>query len=62
MANEGHYLKPFAKILLGIAALREKRPHDAQQFLIELAHDYPQNRLFRKELAKLNSKIGITAN
>jgi hypothetical protein len=62
VAREGHYFRPFAKILLSIIALREKRPHDAQQFLIELAHDYPQNRLFRKELAKLDTKIGITAN
>jgi hypothetical protein len=58
VANEGHYLKPFAKILLGIAALREKRPHDAQQLLTELSRNYPQNPLFRKELEKLNEKYG----
>ncbi len=58
VANEGHYLKPFAKILLGIAALREKRPHDAQRLLTELSHNYPQNPLFRKELEKLNEKYG----
>jgi hypothetical protein len=62
VAREGHYFKPFSKILLSIIALREKRPHDAQQFLIELARDYPDNRLFRKELAKLNNRIGISAN
>jgi hypothetical protein len=58
VANEGHYLKPFAKILLGIAALREKRPRDAQQLLTELSRNYPQNPLFRKELEKLNEKYG----
>ena len=58
VASDGHYLKPFAKILLGIAALREKRPHDAQRLLAELAQNYPQNPLFRKELAKLNEKYG----
>jgi hypothetical protein len=58
VANEGHYLKPFAKILLGIAALREKRPHDAQRLLTELSRNYPQNPLFRKELEKLNEKYG----
>jgi hypothetical protein len=62
VSREGHYFKPFSKILLSIIALREKRPHDAQQFLIELARDYPQNRLFRNELAKLNNRIGISAN
>lgn len=58
VASEGHYLKPFAKILLGIAALREKRPHDAQKLLAELSQNFPQNPLFRKELEKLNEKYG----
>jgi hypothetical protein len=58
VANEGHFLKPFAKILLAIAALRDKRPRDAQKLLQELAKNYPQNPLFRNELAKLNAKIG----
>ena len=58
VASEGHYLKPFAKILLGIVALREKRPRDAQKLLRELAANYPQNPLFRRELDKLNAKIG----
>jgi hypothetical protein len=62
VAREGRYLRPFSKILLSIIALREKRPHDAQQFLTELTRDYPENRLFRKELNKLNNRIGISAN
>jgi hypothetical protein len=61
-AREGHYFKPFAKILLGIIDLREKRPQDAQKLLAELAHDYPNNPLFRKELAKLNTRLGTAAN
>jgi len=62
VAREGHYFKAFAKILLGIIDLREKRPHDAQKVLLDLAHDYPDNPLFRKELAKLNGRLGIGAN
>jgi hypothetical protein len=58
VANEGHFLKPFAKILLAIAALRDKRPRDAQKLLQDLSKSYPQNPLFRSELAKLNAKIG----
>jgi hypothetical protein len=61
-AREGHYFKAFARILLAIAALREKRPQDAQKLVAELSHEYPGNPLFRKELAKLNSKLGIAAN
>jgi hypothetical protein len=55
VAREGHYLKPFAKILLGIIDLREKRPRDTEKLLEELAHDYPSNPLFRRELAKLST-------
>lgn len=62
VANEGHYFKPFSKIMLSIIALREKRPQEAQRWLTELARDYPENRLFRKELAKVNAKLGVNAN
>jgi hypothetical protein len=62
VAREGHYFKPFSKIMLSIIALREKRPQETQQWLTELARDYPQNRLFRKELAKVNAKLGFNAN
>ncbi len=62
VAREGHYFKPFSKIMLSIIGLREKRPQEAQQWLTELARDYPENRLFRKELAKVNTKLGVSAN
>jgi hypothetical protein len=61
-AREGHYLAPFAKILLAIAAVREKRTGDAQKIMADLTHDFPTNPLFRKELAKLNGRLGIAAN
>ncbi|HXK03893.1 MAG TPA: hypothetical protein VMS37_15935 [Verrucomicrobiae bacterium] len=62
VAREGHYFKPFSKILLATIALREKRPRDAQRFLQELATQYPENPLFRKELDKLNVKVGALGN
>ena len=62
VAREGHYFKPFSKIMLSIIGLRDKRPQEAQQWLTELARDYPENRLFRKELAKVNAKLGVNAN
>jgi hypothetical protein len=61
-ARDGHYLKAFAKILLAIAAVREKRMPDAQKIMADLTRDYPGNPLFRKELAKLNGRLGIAAN
>jgi len=61
-ARDGHYLKAFARILLAIAAVREKRTADAQKIMAELSREYPRNPLFRKELAKLNERLGEHAN
>ena len=61
VSREGHFFRPFSKILLGIIALREKRPRDAQRFLAELSHDYPSNPLFRKELAKVNAQLRVAS-
>lgn len=62
VARDGHYLKPFAKILLGIINLREKKYREAQRLLMELNRDYPDNPLFRTELAKLNNKVDGPSN
>jgi hypothetical protein len=62
VSREGHFFRPFSKILLGIIALREKRPRDAQRLLTELAHEFPRNPLFRKELAKVATKLGTAGN
>ena len=62
VASDGHYFKPFSKIMLSIIALREKRPLEAQQWLTELTRDYPENRLFRKELSKISTKLSVNAN
>jgi hypothetical protein len=53
-AAQGHYLRPFAKILLALAALREKKPEVARIQLSELVAEYPENPLFASELAKLS--------
>jgi hypothetical protein len=55
VVREGHYFKPFAKILLAIIDLREKRPRETEKLLEELARAYPSNPLFRKELARINN-------
>jgi len=62
VARDGHYLKPLAKVFLGIIDLREKKPREAQRLLGELAHDYPANPLYQKELDKLNVRFGVGAN
>jgi hypothetical protein len=48
-ARYGRYYGPFARILLVVASLREKKLADAEQILASLVNDYPENPVFRKE-------------
>jgi hypothetical protein len=57
VAQHGHYFRPFAKILLGIAYMREKKPQQTEQLLAELTHDYPGNPLLRRELEKVQALL-----
>jgi predicted Zn-dependent protease len=49
----GHYLQPYARMLLAVAALRDHQPDEARKLLEGLSRDFPQNRLYASELAKL---------
>ncbi|HMD70461.1 MAG TPA: hypothetical protein VKF41_03920 [Bryobacteraceae bacterium] len=59
VSRQGHYMKAFAQILLGIIDLREKRPLEVRKLLVELSEKYPANPLFKKELRVLNAKLGM---
>jgi hypothetical protein len=50
--ENGRYLRPFAKIMLALAARREKQNALAQKLLRELSEEYPENGLFAAEYAK----------
>jgi len=52
VAKQGKYYGPFARMLLSVIAMREKRPQDAETLLASLASEYPQNPLIRQELAR----------
>jgi hypothetical protein len=54
-AENGRYLRPFAKIILALAARREKQDAVAQKLLRELSEQYPDNELFALEYAKAMS-------
>ena len=56
VARQGRYLGPFAEILLSILYLREKQPRMSIMLLENLVARYPENPLFRKELALLSAK------
>jgi hypothetical protein len=54
-AEHGHYLAPFARILLSIAYVREKDKLRALQLLTGLRQEFPANTLFPREIAHLQS-------
>jgi hypothetical protein len=52
-AEKGHYLAPFARLLLAVAALRDKDPQTARLLLAGLAKEFPGNQLYGAELARI---------
>ena len=54
-AEHGHYLAPFARILLAIAYVREKDKGRALQLLAGLQREFPGNTLFPREIARLQA-------
>lgn len=50
-ADHGHYLQPFAKILLALAYEREHQLDRARVLLADLASQFPANPLYAHELA-----------
>jgi hypothetical protein len=56
-AEKGHYLAPFAKLLLAVAALRDHDTWHARVLLEGLVREYPHNPLYAQELARLQPLI-----
>jgi hypothetical protein len=55
-AEKGRYLEPFAKVLLALAARREKQDALALKLLHELTEEYPDSPLFAAEYAKVQGR------
>ena len=55
-AEHGHYLAPFARVLLAIVYVREKNNSRALQLLAGLRRQFPANTLFPREIAHLQSE------
>jgi hypothetical protein len=54
-AQHGHFLAPFARILLAIAYVRDKDKPHARELLTGLRDEFPSNPLFVREIARLDS-------
>lgn len=52
-AEKGHYLLPYARLLLAVAALRDKDTSQAERILQGLAREFPSNQLYTQQLARL---------
>ena len=57
VAKSGRYLGPFARILLALIHIREKRPRESESILVGLCRDFPENPLLKKELAKVSAIV-----
>lgn len=55
-ADRGHYLRPYAQVLLALAAEREGRFDLARTLFIDLAREFPANPVFAAELALAESR------
>lgn len=54
-AQKGRYLAPFARILLAIAFVREHKRPEARALLASLQQEFPNNPLFAREIARIDS-------
>jgi hypothetical protein len=52
-ADKGHYLAPYARLLLAVAALRDKDRNTARSLLAGLWHEFPDNALYKQELDRI---------
>lgn len=53
-ANQGHYLAPFAKMMLAVAAVRDGKPQQAREILTALSQEFPKNELYIHERDRIH--------
>jgi tetratricopeptide (TPR) repeat protein len=53
-AEQGHYLAPFARLMLAVGELRDGRVQQGKEILISLSKEFPQNTLYQRQIARLH--------
>jgi hypothetical protein len=53
-AEQGHYLAPFARLMLAVGELRDGRIQQGKEILIGLSQEFPQNTLYQRQIARLH--------
>jgi hypothetical protein len=53
-ATKGHYLAPFARMMLAVAAIRDGHSQQAREMLTALAQEFPRNSLYVYERDRIH--------
>jgi hypothetical protein len=53
-AERGHYLAPFARLMLAVGELRDGRTQQGKAILVGLSQEFPQNTLYQRQIARLH--------
>jgi hypothetical protein len=53
-AEQGHYLAPFARLMLAVGELRDGRVQQGKAILVGLSQEFPQNTLYKRQIARLH--------
>ena len=53
-AQQGHYLAPFARLMLAVAELRDGNKDKAKSILGGLAQQFPRNTLYSRQLSRIH--------
>jgi hypothetical protein len=53
-AEQGHYLAPFAKLMLAVGELRDGRTQEGKAILVGLSKEFPRNTLYERQLGRLH--------
>jgi hypothetical protein len=51
-AEKGYYLAPYARLLMAVAAVRDKNQAKARELLAGLSSEFPRNEVLKKELGR----------
>lgn len=53
-AEHGHYLAPFARLMLAVGELRDGRVQQGKEILLKLSKEFPQNTQYQRQIARLH--------
>jgi hypothetical protein len=53
-AEQGHYLAPFARLMLAVGELRDGRTQQGKEILLNLSKEFPENTLYQRQIARLH--------